>query len=128
MARRKTAQEIQEEERLEAENLLVHDNNPTILVDDLFSSTDNNKEKISKTTKIEKEPELIRFEDIRKYYIDYPEKGKQFTGYLPEELIRKLKSKVSEDDTTIKDLIRNLLVEHVFSDKELKEAYQKRNQ
>lgn len=54
MARRKTAQEIQEEERLEAESLLVHDNNPTIPVDDLFSSTDNNKEKISKLLRLKK--------------------------------------------------------------------------
>lgn len=127
--KRKTPAEIIEEEKLEAQKLNAarleaEGKNPTIKVDPLFQNPTETTNTNDVNDEIETEQLLTRFEDIRKYYEELSG-GKQSTFYLPEELLQKLKSKVVEDETTITDLFKMLLLEHYFSDRELKDAYLK---
>lgn len=127
--KRKTPAEIIEEEKLEAQKLNAdrleaEGKNPTIQVDPLFKNPKEDTQFDEINEEVETEQLLSRFEDIRKYY-EESSGGKQSTFYLPEELLQKLKSKVVEDETTITDLFKMLLLEHYFSDRELKDAYLK---
>lgn len=122
--KRLTAQQIREQEEAAAlQNIDTLPNNPVVPINDVFDGVTESTEVPKKEEVTEKE--LSRFEDIRNYYESYSG-GKQSTFYLPEELLRKLKAKLSEEDITITEKIKSLLLEYYFEDKELKDAYQKR--
>lgn len=124
--KRLTPQQIREQEEAAATALSTtaeSGTNPKVPVNDVFDGINELPENDIKEDPMEKE--LTRFEDIRKYYESYTG-GKQSTFYLPEELLRKLKAKLSEEDISITDKIKSLLLTYYFEDKELKDSYQKR--
>ncbi len=120
--KRKTLEEIRQEQEAEAAKAVLEaDTNPVVPTNSMFAQP----EVEIPLDVSEPEKELTRFDDIRDYYERY-NSGKQSTFYLPEELIRKFKAKTTEEGTSITDVVRLLLLEHYFNDKELKDAYQKR--
>lgn len=122
--KRLTPQQIREQEEAAALAAIEETNtNPVVPTNDVFSGIGETPKNEIKEDPTEKE--LTRFEDIRNYYEAYTG-GKQSTFYLPEELLRKLKAKLSEEDISITDKIKSLLLNYYFEDKELKDAYQKR--
>ncbi|PZL77494.1 hypothetical protein CI088_01455 [Enterococcus plantarum] len=124
--KRLTPQQIREQEEAAAAALAAaeeSDTNPVVPTNDVFGGIGDTPKNEIKEDPAEKE--LTRFEDIRNYYEAYTG-GKQSTFYLPEELLRKLKAKLSEEDMSITDKIKSLLLTYYFEDKELKDSYQKR--
>ncbi|MEJ6401213.1 hypothetical protein [Nicoliella lavandulae] len=80
------------------------------------------KNKDPKESKEPKEHKLRSFSSIKDYYLktkDY----KQYTIYLPPEIQSKLKSKAIEDDESVSDVIKELVINHYLSDKDIKDAY-----
>lgn len=87
-------------------------------LDELFSS--DNKQK----TEEPKEQKLRTFASIRDFFKNDKE-IKQYSYYLPPELQNKLKAKAIEDDKSVSDVIRSLVMEHFLTDEDIKDAYER---
>lgn len=94
---------------------------------------------VSKKTEIESNDQKALFKNIEieknkknatKEVIEYFQKnaiGKQGSFYLNADLMKLLRTKSVQDDLSIAEVVRKLLLKHYFTEEELKELYLKNN-
>ena len=93
---------------------------------------------VSKKTEIESNDQKALFKNIEKNkknatkeeVIEYFQKnaiGKQGSFYLNADLMKLLRTKSVQDDLSIAEVVRKLLLKHYFTEEELKELYLKNN-
>lgn len=102
-------------------------------IDELFPNNyvNNPPEKVT-STEIKDEPKeepkekkLRNINEIKAFYDDYVG-GKQVSIYLPEELHAIVKAKASKDNSSMKNVIKHLVIYNLLTDEEVREAYNKR--
>lgn len=112
---RKTPKELrEEEERLlkEIEEKNKHTKpSEEVKANAIFSTMENAKER-----------KQASFEEIKAYFEENAI-GKQGSFYLNDPLMKLLRQKVVADETSIAVLVRKLLIEHYFTEEELKNIY-----
>ena len=95
---------------------------------------------VSKKTEIESNDQKALFKNLeieknkrnatKKDVIEYFQKnaiGKQGSFYLNADLMKLLRTKSVQDDLSIAEVVRKLLLKHYFTEEELKELYLKNN-
>ena len=95
---------------------------------------------VSKKTEIESNDQKALFKNIeieknkknatKEEVIEYFQKnaiGKQGSFYLNADLMKLLRTKSVQDDLSIAEVVRKLLLKHYFTEEELKELYLKNN-
>lgn len=92
--------------------------------DTLFSSKPTDKKDDGKDKTEEKEVRLRGIDRIRNYY-KKNKRIKQFSIYLPDEIQKKIKAKASEDDKSVSDIIREVMMDNYLSEDDIRNAYNK---
>ena len=86
----------------------------------------NDQKALFKNIEIEKNKKNATNEEV----IEYFQKnaiGKQGSFYLNADLMKLLRTKSVQDDLSIAEVVRKLLLKHYFTEEELKELYLKHN-
>lgn len=110
---RKTAKQMREEEEQLLASLSKSENKPNTEEAEpaLFSNIENAKKMKNAS-----------YEEIKDYY-QKNGIGKQGTFYLSAPLMKLFRTKVTAEDTKIAEVIRALLIEHYFTEDELRKIF-----
>lgn len=108
---RKTLKEIKKEEEKILEQLSKNNNNNAPQERELF-----------KNIEIEVSKKNATYDEIKKHF-ENTGIGKQGSFYLSDDLMKLFRKKTFEDETSIAVVVRKLLVEHYFTESELRELY-----
>lgn len=110
---RKTAKQMREEEEQLLASLSKSENKPNTEEAEpaLFSNIENAKKMKNAS-----------YEEIKDYY-QKNGIGKQGTFYLSAPLMKLFRTKVTAEDTKIAEVIRDLLIEHYFTEDELRKIF-----
>lgn len=111
---RKTAKQMREEEEQLLASLSKSENksNTEEAEPALFSNIENAKKMKNAS-----------YEEIKDYY-QKNGIGKQGTFYLSAPLMKLFRTKVTAEDTKIAEVIRELLIEHYFTEEELRAVFE----
>jgi hypothetical protein len=111
---RKTAKQMREEEEQLLASLSKSENTPNVEDSEpaLFSNIENAKKMKNAS-----------YDEIKEYY-QKNGIGKQGTFYLSAPLMKLFRTKVTAEDTKIAEVIRALLIEHYFTEDELRKIFE----
>lgn len=111
---RKTAKQMREEEEQLLASLSKSENK---------SNTEETEPALFSNIENAKKMKNASYKEIKDYY-QKNGIGKQGTFYLSAPLMKLFRTKVTAEDTKIAEVIRELLIEHYFTEEELRAVFE----